>query len=180
MLLYYSIANLIEYMKANAKADFSVMYQKLSCDREREWVNLGGQIVARRDVDQLRADIGDKKLNTWNKIHGRYDELWENYALQKQRHAFATLCDVMEVKNLSKDKWIVALKKAEEIQEYIEEQVYLSRKKDYENPFRQATFRNLAEMSAALEDIDANSFIGQVREKTGVFKFSIAEIMQRG
>ena len=180
MLLYYSIKNLIEYMKSNINADFSVMHQKLSCEREREWVNLGGQIMAQKDVDQLRADIGEKKLKTWEQIHSRYDQLWEKYTMQKQRHAFATLCDLMETKNLSKEKWIVALKKAEEIQEYIEAQVYQSRKKDYDNPFRQATFRNKGEMIAALGEIEDNSFIQLVRDETKEFKKSIAEIMKRG
>ena len=45
------------------------------------------------------------------------------------------------------------------IQQYICEQVYLSRKKDYDNIYRQATYRNQAEMEAAIGTIEDNSFV---------------------
>lgn len=46
------------------------------------------------------------------------------------------------------------------------EQVYLSRKKDYDNIYRQATYRNAEEMQAALGTIEDNSFVQQTRVQT--------------
>ncbi len=179
MLHHYAVKNLLDYMKNNPDAKFSSMSNILTGNRETEWMNIGGQLVKNKDVDQLRSDIGKQKLNTWKEIHHRYDQLWKKYPLEKQRHAYATLCTLLETKTLSKKKWIAALERAVHIQEYINEQVYISRKKDYTNPFRRATFRNDEEMTAAIGDIEDNSFIQQVRSETETFKKTIQEIMNR-
>ncbi|MCJ7811715.1 DUF4954 family protein, partial [bacterium] len=179
MLHYYAIKNLLEYMKKSQDIGISVLSEKLGCDRETEWVNIGGQIVKKKDADRLRSDVNNNKLNTWKEIHLRYDELWNQYPLEKQRHALATLCDLLETKKISKQQWMAALDKAVQIQEYISEQVYISRKKDYTNPFHQATFRNKDEMIATVGTIEDNSFIRQVREETAQFKESVHDIMKK-
>jgi hypothetical protein len=57
--------------------------------------------------------------------------------------------------------------------------VYISRKKDYDNPYRQATFRNDEEMRAAIGTIDDNSFIVQVRKETVDYKKTIADVIKK-
>ncbi|MEE9119155.1 MAG: DUF4954 family protein, partial [Calditrichia bacterium] len=96
MLLYYAVKNLLDYMKTNSKATFSSMCKALNCKREKEWVNLGGQLIPQKDVDKLRSDIGSGKLATWGKIHQRYNTLWDRYTFEKQKHAFATLGKLLE------------------------------------------------------------------------------------
>ncbi len=180
MLHYYAVKNLIAFMKTNPQANFDSMQKTLKAIRQRDWSNLGGQLVPAKDVDQMRADIGSGQLASWENIHQRYDQLWQEYPLEKQKHAFATLCDLYGVTALTKDQWSDALNKAVLIQEYIRDQVYLSRKKDFENPFRQATYRNIDEMTAAIGTIDDNSFVKQLRVETEQFKQTVAEIIRRG
>ena len=64
-------------------------------------------------------------------------------------------------------------------QEYVCDQVYVTRKKDYDNPFRQATYRNMDEMTAAIGTIDENSFILHVKQETEDFKLQAEEIKKR-
>jgi len=179
MLLYYAIKNLIEYLHQNKKANFASMTNALKGQRATNWVNFGGQLIPEKDADQLRADIGSGKLNSWNKIHDRYNQLWREYQLNKQKHAYATLCDILGKGKLTKADWFAALDKGIKIQEFISDQVYLSRKKDFENPFRQATFRNTAEMQASIGTIEDNSFVQQVRGETENFKKQVTEIKKR-
>jgi NDP-sugar pyrophosphorylase family protein len=179
MLHYYAIKNLMEYLNSNSDADFSSMYEALKGRRVKTWVNLGGQLIPAQDVDQLRSDIGSGKLSSWKDIHLRYNRLWKAYPLEKQKHAFSTLCEVLEIDHLSKEHWLFALDKAIIIQEYIRDQVYNSRKKDFDNPFRQATYRNKAEMEAAIGTIEDNSFVKQVRTETENFKNKIKELKKR-
>ena len=40
------------------------------------------------------------------------------------------------------------------------------RKKDHENPFRKATYRNAEEMTAAIGLLEDNSFVKQIRSET--------------
>ncbi|MBN2209842.1 MAG: DUF4954 family protein [Sedimentisphaerales bacterium] len=180
MLHYYTIKNLIAFLETNPQADFASMNHILIGARQQNWINLGGQIVPAKDVDQIRMDIRSGQLASWEDIHQRYDQLWQAYPLEKQKHAFATLCEIYGVSEFTKENWLDALNKAIVLQEYIRDQVYLSRKKDYDNPFRQATYRNLDEMIAAIGTIDENSFVQQIRVETEDFKKVVAEIIQRG
>jgi NDP-sugar pyrophosphorylase family protein len=179
MLHYYAVKNLMAYMQSNPQSSFSSMCQVLARERERQWVNLGGQLVPAGDADRIRSDIVAGKLNNWQKIHHRYDELWDAYSLEKQRHAFASLCEIVGTETITKELWGAALDKAVEIQEFVRDQVYITRKKDFDNPFRQATFRNLNEMTAAIGTIEDNSFVKQIRSETEDFKKIIQEIKKR-
>lgn len=179
MLHYYAMRNLITYFNDNPKATFSNMCDDLKGKRKNEWVNLGGQIMLQGDLDKLRVDIGSEKLNSWKEIHKRYDSLWTKYAKDKQKHAFATLLLLMDNNELSPKSWQSALNKLVEIQQYVCDQVYISRKKDYDNPFRRATFRSEEEMIAAIGTIDDNSFIVQVRKETEDMKKTVKELLKK-
>ena len=179
ILHYYAMKNLLVYMSSNPKSTFPKMCKDLKSKRLKDWVNLGGQIMQKADVDKLRTDIGSDKLKTWKEIHNRYDDLWVRYKVDKQRHAFATLCELYEVENLTKADWKSALDRVVKIQRFVCDQVYNSRKKDFDNPYRQSTFRNMAEMQAAFGTIEDNSFIVQVRKETEEFEIQVEEIRKR-
>ena len=170
MLHYYAVGNLLEYLNTNQDADYPVLREGLTCDRIREWVNLGGQIIPEKDVDQIRSDIGSGRLRDWDEIHRRYDTLWKTYPFEKQKHSFATLCELLGTDKPTVEQWVSALDRAAEIQEFIRDQVYISRKKDFDNSFRQATYRNAAEMKAAIGTIEDNEFGHQVRKETEDFR----------
>ncbi len=179
MLIYYAVKNLMIYLKSHPKATFSSMCKDLNIKRQKEWVNLGGQIMQKSDLDKLRYDIGSGELMTWKDIHNRYDDLWARYAVDKQKHAFASLCELNGTDNLTNTEWESALNKGVSIQEYVCDQVYITRKKDYDNPFRQATYRNMDEMTAAIGTIDENSFIIQVKQETEDFRVLVEEIKNK-
>jgi hypothetical protein len=179
MLHHYAIKNLLAYFVSHPEATFLSMQKDLKVKRHQEWVNLGGQIMQKDDLQELRSDIGSGKLNSWEDIHDRYNKLWDKYPLDKQKHAYGTLCEFLETDKLTEIQWESALNKAVDIQEYICDQVYTSRKKDYDNPYRQATFRNPEEMKAAIGTIDDNSFIIQVRKETSDFERLVADIKTR-
>ena len=177
MLHYYAVRNLITYWQAAKPKDFAAMQNALCGPRKCNWVNLGGQLVPAEDADRLRADAASGRLDSWEAIHRRYDELWTVYPLEKQKHAWAVLCGLYGCESLSREQWLDALKQSASIQDFICEQVYLSRKKDFENPFRQATFRNDDEMAATIGTIDDNSFVQQVRKETEEYKKLIETLL---
>jgi len=176
MLHYYAVNNLLAYLQSHPETSFQLMCENLQGMRERDWVNLGGQVMVRQDLDNLRADIGSGRLTSWNEIHGRYDQLWEKYQTDKQKHAYATLCYLYGTEILTHADWKDALDKMLIIQQYISDQVYISRKKDFDNPFRHTTFRNKAEMKASIGSIEDNSFILQVRRDTEEMKRVIRDL----
>jgi hypothetical protein len=179
ILHYYAVKNLIARMNSDRKLKSSKMFSDLKGKRHTNWVNLGGQMMQSDDLDKLRADIGSGKLSTWQEIHSRYDELWVKYQTDKQKHAFATLCELYGIENPDASVWSSALEKAIKIQNYISEQVYNSRKKDFDNPYKMTTFRNKDEMNAGLGNLDDNSFIIQIRKETEEFRVLAEEMKKR-
>jgi NDP-sugar pyrophosphorylase family protein len=166
MLHYYAVNTLLSYFRENPDATFMSMCNDLKCRREKEWINLGGQLVAKTHIDTLRNDIGSGKLTTWDDIHERYNSLWQKYPTEKQKHAFATLTELNGKGTIALSDWKAALDRAKNIQDYVCSQVYDTRKKDFDNPFRKMIYRNPEEMTAAIGKIDNDSFIKQVKQET--------------
>jgi hypothetical protein len=180
MLFHYAVRNLLDYMQAAPKATLATMLGDLAGPRVREWVNLGGQLVRASDLAHLIADLKAGKLDSWTEIHQVYDRLWKDYPFEKQRHALATLLEVLGAETLTPDSWADVLDRAVAIQEHVAEQVYLSRKKDFDSPFRRITFRNAAEVEAVLGSAEGNSFVKTVREETAAFRSLAAAVKSRG
>jgi len=156
------------------------MLDELAGPREQSWVNLGGQLAPEPEVQRLLEDIKLGRLTGWREIHERYDLMWQDYPRQKQAHALAVLLELLGTNDLTPALWNAALDEAVRIQEYVRDQVYATRKKDYDNPFRKSTFRNAEEMKAVMGTPETNSFVKQVRQETEAFKQLVASVKARG
>jgi len=155
------------------------------------WENLGGQLVPLHQVDRLRRDIASGALESWDAVHARYEELWAEYPAEKARHGWAVYRLLQEdsaqaamppgggAPGGNPAAWTDFLEEAVRLQELVRDRVYESRKKDYDNPFRIATYRNPDEMNAALGTIDDNRFVLQVREETEEFRRRVATVIGR-
>ena len=180
MLVYYAVKNLVAYMESDPAATLATMTQALAGPRMRPWVNLGGQLVPAKDAGRLMADIEGGRLDAWPAIHAAYDRLWEAYPHEKQRHALATLLAVLGVEKLTPPAWAAALDEALATQQFVADHVYLSRKKDYDNPFRRMVYDSAEEMAAVLGSPEENGFVRQVREEAAAFAASVAAARKRG
>ena len=181
MITYYAVTTLLRYLEAHPETDMEHIVNDMRGKRLRKWINLGGQTMPEEYADQLRADIRDGKLNTWEEIHHRYDELWDNYQAEKMRHAYFALMFLYkdDADVLTEEMWRENLEKAIRIQHYICDQVYESRNKDYENEFRNATFRNEDEKIAVIGRIEDVGFVQQIREETDAFVKAIQDYIKK-
>ncbi|MCR5589112.1 MAG: DUF4954 family protein [Bacteroidales bacterium] len=116
----------------------------------KEWVNIGGQLVAKSDMEQLIADVEKGALDSWEAIHGRFDALWEAYPAAREAHAYGVLCRLAGTEKLDDAQWQRYQQRYAEIQNYIEEQKVASRHKDEVNPFRNMTYWDDDERQAVL------------------------------
>ena len=166
MLVHYAVMKAMDYLEANPGETLTSMSAFLKSRRQREWVNLGGQLMMTTEFDRLRADIRSGKLATWKDIHKRYNDIWRRYPVDKLRHAYLSLCWLLGVDKMDATLWQKVIDEEVRIQHYICDEVYRTRKKDHDNPFRQATYRNAEEMTAAIGELENNSFIKLVRAET--------------
>ena len=147
MLVYYAMSTLTKDGENAALPDASLG----EGEREREWVNLGGQLVPQAYLDTLMSQIEKGEVNTWDEIHERYDQWWDEYNERLcPSHAYHTLCDLLMCKKLGEEQWQTLLQRYNTIRQYVADQVRITRQKDEENLFRQMTYRNDAELQAVL------------------------------
>ena len=168
MITYYAVKNIIRFLENNPTFTIDTLRKELESKRQREWINLGGQLMNGDELEQLIHDINSGALNSWEDIHHRYDEIWRSYTMEKLRHAYLSLIFLHkdETETLTPELWKQAVKEAMRIQQFICDQVYLTRKKDYDNEFRNATFHNEEEKIAVIGKLDEVSFVKQIREQT--------------
>jgi hypothetical protein len=206
MLHYYAVKTVAEYFDSHPELDYTGLCELLGDgERVKSWVNSGGQIVPAFRVDKLRKEICEGKYKNWDEIHHEYD-LWnEEYPLDKCRHAWAVLThfgeldfvrnkllgkaiDFAQDKSLGKntsnkipntEDFKKELTIVLDIHNWIEEQIFESRAKDYRNQFKKATFRNKAEMEQVLGKPEDNSFIRLVKNEGINFKKMINRVITR-
>lgn len=166
MLVHYAVMNALKYIEANPGETLTSMADLFKSRRQREWVNLGGQLMMTSDLERLKGDLVEGKLKSWKDVHKRYNDIWRRYPLDKLRHAYLSLCYIMKVDRMGAAEWQKAIDAEVRIQNYIASEVFRTRKKDYDNPFRRATYRNEAEMEAAIGKIEDNSFVKQINAET--------------
>ena len=194
MLLYYAIKTLADYLLEKpelAYTDFVIEMESLennSNERITKWTNLGGQIVPAFRLDELRDKIGKGEIDSWNDIHAAYDEMNAVYVRDKTRHAWKVykyLNRQPSVAGVSEHplRNFIHFKKELEtlilIRRGIAEQVYKSRAKDFDDPFRAITYRNKDEMQAVVGNAKDNSFVKLVQERTKVMEDMVNNLKKR-
>ncbi|MCK5736617.1 MAG: DUF4954 family protein, partial [Spirochaetaceae bacterium] len=100
------------------------------------WVNIGGQLILKSDLEQLKNLIRSGKITEWPDVHAAYREIGKNYKENKRIHAQGILREIhFEV------EFIKTLRnEALETAAFILDGIRDSRKKDYINHFRNITF----------------------------------------
>ena len=164
MLIHYAVNNILESETAVEELMKELVNYKAGSGQQ--WMNLGGQLVMTADVDALRRDICNGTLDTWSAIHNRYNELWKRYPTDKLHHAMEALCHALGTDAMNGALWMQALDEAVRIERQMSERVYMSRKKDHDNPFRTSTCSNDAEVLAVFGKAEDNAFVKQMAQDT--------------
>jgi hypothetical protein len=177
MLLYYGVKTLLEYFASGGLGPESFpRFQAAHPEAaSMEWLNLGGQLVPEAKARALRESIRAGGLNSWPEIHRQYDRFWEEYPLDKALNALQALrfLEGSEAP-IGPRRWNGLLDKALELSRYIEEEVYRTKLKDYDDPFRAITYRNQEERDAVLGPLEKNPFVAAARESAKTFAALIA------
>jgi hypothetical protein len=184
MLRFYAVKTLALVLDSRPETGFADLPAILGGadpeDRVRDWVNAGGQIVPAFRVDRLRAEIREGVINTWEAIHAAYDQWFAEYPLDKARHAWAVLAGIRssaaeipghgaactgKAAIIGAGEFKKELETAWETRKWITGQVYITRAKDFKDPFRIVTYRNRTEMEKVAGKLEDNPFIQLVREE---------------
>ncbi|MDR2468497.1 MAG: DUF4954 family protein [Spirochaetaceae bacterium] len=163
MLLHYAVSTLKNWDETCNPANIKG-FDTSSCSLQ--WENFGGQLVPQAKATALRAAIREGKIVSWRALHDEYDRLWAEYPADKAANALQVLRFLYDAEGnpassmvLHEENFQHAWAESERIRRYIKEQVYLTKRKDYTDPFRNITYRSAAERDAVLGSLDDNPFI---------------------
>jgi hypothetical protein len=180
MILLYAIREIIFGFERKQLKDFSHLLKITETVKRAGWVNVGGQLIVADDVDQLKKDIKNKIINSWEGIHQRYLQLGEKYEDQKLIHAIASLIDIKKTpfSSWNKNLFTEWLNESLDIMEWVQKQVETSRGKDYTNPFRTMVYDNKREMEKVVGKFSEDHFIAYTREQTNNYRLKVASILK--
>lgn len=123
------------------------------------WENLGGQLINDERLSVLRKNIGAGKYKTWKEIHNAYYEFHTYYEDDKAENAYIALLTATGEKTISEECFKSLVKEACEICDYIAEQIFATKNKDYTDKFREITYRNKAEHKAVISPLQKNEIV---------------------
>lgn len=175
MLVFYAIKAISTYLVSTG-IHFEYFVAQASADKDLSWINMGGQLVPEVKVDSLRSGIRSGVFTSWKDIHAQYEVWWHDYPRDKAENGYAVLCYVSDSKKISTEQWNIFLDEAVQTRTYIEEQVYVTKRKDYTNFFREITYRNTAERDAVLGKVEDNAFIKIAKKETIAFNELIEKV----
>ncbi len=140
-------------------------------NKRTNWLNLGGQLIPEEEINELKTNIKQDNINSWQEVHRFYTCQGEKYNQQKRDHALISLFEVKEISGteMTEEKLLQWLNEAIEIKKMMVDAIYQSRAKDYTNPFRKMTYENEREMEEVLGRLKDNSFIRQQKQELHEF-----------
>ena len=161
---YYSTMQILTHLQKNKFADFESLKKSLSAKIQRsEWLNIGGQLIQKIAVENLRRNIKSGKIKSWDDMHNFYRQQGESYTADKLNHAYTALLEISNVtpKQFTPVLFKQLLQQALDTKEWMCKGIYTSRAKDYSNPFKKMVYDTNEEMNKVVGRLEDNSFIQQ-------------------
>jgi hypothetical protein len=182
MIVLYAGNQILELIKNKKIQHFVDLKKHLSFKSKRNhWINIGGQLIQEKEVERLKNNIKNNKINSWNKVHQFYIAQGKNYENDKLNHAVASLSELWKISSATFTP-IIFKKLLEETlntKSIINDLVFETRRKDYTNPFRKMTYENQSEMNIVLGNLENNSFINEQRKEFNSMKKGILQILKK-
>lgn len=182
MIGYYGAYYLYRFIES--KKVFSVESLKTALPKSlkrTDWLNVGGQLLTRASVENIRQKVRSGKISSWDELHDIYPELDKSYIDQKTNHAIAALLEIhhLKIRTLTVEDVRGALQSVLTTKEWITEKIYESRLKDYTNPFRRMVFESQEEMDDVIGAMDDNSFIDQTKKELLEIRKNIKTVLKK-
>ncbi len=182
MIMFYSCKVLLQHISQNKFSDFDSLKISLPAKISRsEWLNIGGQLMLKTEVEKLKRTIKSGKIKSWDEVHQFYKDRGTDYEKDKLQHAYTSLLEILNItskqftNSVLKDiflKMIVT-------KEWMSKGIYEARAKDYSNPYRKMVYDTNQEMSEVLGHIENNSFIQDQFKEFDALKRSVKAVIKK-
>ncbi|MBP5446515.1 MAG: DUF4954 family protein, partial [Treponema sp.] len=178
---YFAARSLMEFCSVHKikKLNASAIQKIMAIELYTKWTNAGGQILPSKKVDELCAKINSKKIDSWEAVHKFYDACQESYGDHKARYAIYLLEELYsrKISDFTKEIFQDIIADVTAVSNDIYSDSIYSRKKDYDDPFRQMTYGDADEMTAVLGSINDNVFLRDLKVQTAQFNERLLELL---
>ena len=162
MLLFYCGSVIFPWIKSEKGSVEALLESGFSKERIRNWINFGGFILPENAVEELISEIEDGSVISWDEVHQFTEKQVFLYPDEKLKHAVSVLLLFYDEETVSKRLLEQFEDDYRELLDDIVYQIKKSRKKDYNDEFRNAVYRNNDELE---------SVIGKFEDDTVADKF---------
>lgn len=181
LIYLYAGCQLLTFLKDNSFHSFNDFHNALSTQISRTlWINVGGQLIRKEAIDELKRNIKSNKIENWDMVHQFYREQGARYDTDKLNHAFASFLEIEHItkKQFTPEVFQKLLNRTLGIKEWMAKGICTSRAKDYTNPFRKMVYENDEEMNEVIGSLETNDFIQQQYKTLNELKAAIAQAKQ--
>lgn len=179
MIYYYAGSEIVAYLREHS---WDTLMQFIgSHQMERQYFeNVGSQLVPEHDFKHLITSIKEGGFKEWNDIHLHYHQLSAKYQSDKLIHAIASFIELSGLTSaecLTKEIVVDLIGKTKETKYWVLDEIYKTRAKDYNNPFRLMVYESYEEMEKVVGSLKDNSFINVQREEVLAFEDTVTHVM---
>ncbi len=164
VIQYYGTMEILNHLQKNKFADFETLKKSLSAKIQRsEWLNIGGQLIQKTAIENLRRNIKSGKVKSWDDMHNFYRQQGEAYTADKLNHGYTALLEILKSTptQFTPALFKQLLQQALDTKEWMCKGIFNSRAKDYSNPFKKMVYDTNEEMNKVVGRLEDNSFIQQ-------------------
>ena len=186
---YKMYRKIIKYFACSVLVDYCALYNT-RIDREElkvittqfplytQWLNVGGQIIPQKKIEELFENIKSHKIENWRQVHNFYDKCEKEYLIFRTNYAIYLLERLYstKVRNFTPEIFNDIISDVTLVSNEMLNAAHLSREKDFIDEFRKITFRNDEEMAAVLGKIEDNEFLTEMKEKTQKFNEALLNL----
>jgi hypothetical protein len=182
LVQYYGVIEIFRHCAGGKFADFDTLKKSLSAKIKRsEWINLGGQLVQKEEVEKLKYNIKGGKVKDWDDLHNFYKIKGDTYPQDKLNHAYTSLLEILNItpRQFTPALFKTLLPQAIATQEWMCKGIYTAREKDYTSPYRKMVYDTNEEMNSVTGRLEDNSFIQQKLAELDEFKKEVKSMIRK-
>ncbi len=182
LIQYYGTMEILKHIQQNKPADFNTLKKTLSAKVQRsEWLNIGGQLIQKTEVENLKRNIKSGKVKTWIELHDFYRQQGIAYAADRLDHAYTSLLEILNItpKQFTPALLKQVLQQALDTKEWMCKGIFDSRAKDYSSPFRKMVYDTNEEMNNVMGRLEDNSFIQQQLAELDEMKKQVKAVIKK-
>ena len=163
MLLFYCGSVIFPWTKRETGSREALKESSFSRKRIKEWINFGGYILPEESINELIGKIESGEIISWDEVHQFTEKLIFMYPEMKTAHAVSVLLYLYDEDTVS-DRLLDQFEK--DYRELLAEtvvQIKKTRKKDYNDEFRNEVYRNKEELESTIGKFEDDPVAGEFK-----------------